>query len=131
MFQVTFPLRPCRIILKKQNKKYCLWWLTDTKWAFTLFNSSSSFFQCDNDGEIEYEFPCFNQVETLDGLWEKVDPRYTDGVYGGVRLQSPAPTQYILPPIYIRLQVCQTFFFMCTQFMSYICKLGWWRIRGR
>ncbi|KAK8380311.1 hypothetical protein O3P69_016726 [Scylla paramamosain] len=61
--------------------------------------------QCDNDGEIEYEFPCFNQVETLDGLWEKVDPRYTDGVYGGVRLRSPAPTQYILPPIYIRLQV--------------------------
>lgn len=62
--------------------------------------------QCDNDGEIEYEFPCFNQVETLDGLWEKVDPRYTDGVYGGVRLRSPAPTQYILPPIYVRLQVC-------------------------
>ncbi|XP_042240946.1 death-associated protein kinase 1-like isoform X4 [Homarus americanus] len=61
--------------------------------------------QCDNDGEIEYEFPCFNQVETLDGLWEKVDPRYTDGVYGGVRLRSPAPTQYILPPIYVRLQV--------------------------
>lgn len=61
--------------------------------------------QCDNDGEIEYEFPCFNQVETLDGLWEKGDPRYTNGVYGGVRLRSPAPTQYILPPIYIRMQV--------------------------
>ncbi|KAB7507730.1 Death-associated protein kinase dapk-1, partial [Armadillidium nasatum] len=61
--------------------------------------------QCDNEGEIEYEFPCFNKVETLDGLWDPTDPRYEDGVYAGVRLKSPAPTQHLLPPIYTRIQV--------------------------
>ncbi|XP_076061664.1 death-associated protein kinase 1-like isoform X2 [Oratosquilla oratoria] len=61
--------------------------------------------QCDNDGEIEYEFPCFNQIETLEGLWEQSDTRYTSGAYGGVRLRSPAPTQHLLPPLYTRIQV--------------------------
>lgn len=54
---------------------------------------------------MEYEFPCFNRVETLEGLWDGTDPRYVRGVYGGVRLRSPAPTQHILPPVYVRLQV--------------------------
>lgn len=91
---------------------YCLivLWINENNGiAHHIIPSLTLVLQCDNDGEIEYEFPCFNQVETLDGLWEKADPRYTDGVYGGVRLRSPAPTQYILPPIYIRLQVCHTF----------------------
>ncbi|KAG8222005.1 hypothetical protein J437_LFUL002766 [Ladona fulva] len=43
--------------------------------------------QCENDGEIEYEFPCYNLVETLDGLWDESDPRYLNSCYGGVQLR--------------------------------------------
>lgn len=61
--------------------------------------------QCDNDGDIEYEFPCFNFVETLPGLWEKHDSRYQDAVYGGVRIQTPKGTCHLLDSLFLRLQV--------------------------
>ena len=61
--------------------------------------------QCDNDGDIEYEFPSFNQVETLEGLWDKSDPRYKDGVYAGVRLKTPHQDMKLLAPVYTRVQV--------------------------
>ena len=44
-------------------------------------------------------------VETLDGLWDRSDERYDEGIYGGIRLKSPAPTPHLLPPIYTRIQV--------------------------
>ncbi|BES87718.1 Death-associated protein kinase [Nesidiocoris tenuis] len=61
--------------------------------------------KCENDGELEYEFPCFNLVERVEGLWESTDKRYSDGVYGGVRLKSPPGTTHMLHCIFPRLQV--------------------------
>ena len=47
--------------------------------------------QCDVDGDIEYEFPCYNYTEALEGLWSSEDARYTEGgVYGGVLLKTAA-----------------------------------------
>lgn len=59
--------------------------------------------QCENDGDIEYEFPCLNFVERLMGLWDKnsiVDP-----VYGGVRLQFPGDARGQLMHMFPRIQV--------------------------
>ncbi|XP_071450473.1 death-associated protein kinase 1-like isoform X2 [Hetaerina americana] len=61
--------------------------------------------QCENDGEIEYEFPCYNLVETLDGLWDETDPRYINSAYGGVRLRPPPNTSHLLNYIFPRIQV--------------------------
>ncbi|XP_067131292.1 death-associated protein kinase 1-like isoform X1 [Centruroides vittatus] len=61
--------------------------------------------QCDNDGDIEYEFPCFNMVETLEGLWDKNDARYTNGVYGGVHICCQPNVKHMLPCVFQRLQV--------------------------
>ncbi|XP_075209802.1 death-associated protein kinase 1-like [Lycorma delicatula] len=62
--------------------------------------------QCENDGEIEYEFPCYNLVETVEGLWDENDPRYTgDSCYGGVRLHTPPGTVHLLHSIFPCIQV--------------------------
>ncbi|XP_054286268.1 death-associated protein kinase 1-like [Macrosteles quadrilineatus] len=61
--------------------------------------------QCDVDGEPEYEFPCYNLVETLEGLWEEHDPRYKQAVYGGVRLHTPEGTMHLLHSVFPRIQV--------------------------
>lgn len=61
--------------------------------------------QCDNDGDVEYEFPCYNFVETLDGLWDKSDPRYTNGVYCGVHVLPFDDFPHILAAIFARIQV--------------------------
>ena len=61
--------------------------------------------QCDIDGDIEYEFPCLNFVETLQGLWEKDSRRYKDAVYGGVRLQCPRGVTNQLVHLLPRIQV--------------------------
>ncbi|XP_033608089.1 death-associated protein kinase dapk-1 isoform X3 [Cryptotermes secundus] len=63
--------------------------------------------QCDNDGELEFEFPCYNFVETLDGLWDASDPRYhdPDSCYGGVKLKSPRDTFHLIHSIFPRIQV--------------------------
>ncbi|XP_059474229.1 death-associated protein kinase 1-like isoform X2 [Neocloeon triangulifer] len=62
--------------------------------------------QCENDGEIEYEFPCLNFMETIDGLWDPADPRYVDGVYCGHRMKVPAGTSpYLLATLFPRIQV--------------------------
>lgn len=57
--------------------------------------------ECETDGEIEYEFPCFNFVETLDGLWVPSRSQYT--AYGGVRFYCHQ--KYLLPSLFPRLQV--------------------------
>ena len=57
---------------------------------------------CDMDGDIEYEFPCFNFVETLEGLWE---PESRQPVYGGVRLCAPAGSPSLLVHMFPRIQV--------------------------
>ena len=64
--------------------------------------------KCENDGEVEYEFPCLNFVERLHGLWEKDIKRYPNAVYGGVRIQCPraVPSQmsYLFPRIQTALR---------------------------
>ncbi|KAK6618330.1 hypothetical protein RUM44_002782 [Polyplax serrata] len=32
--------------------------------------------KCEYDEEVEYEFPCYNLVEKMDGLWNAEDERY-------------------------------------------------------
>jgi hypothetical protein len=63
--------------------------------------------QCENDDELEFEFPCYNFVETLDGLWDASDPRYHDpaSCYGGVKLKTPPDTFHLLHSIFPRVQV--------------------------
>ena len=61
--------------------------------------------QCDIDGDIEYEFPCFNFVETLSGLWERDDRRMHNAVYGGVRFECPSAMKKQLLHMFPRIQV--------------------------
>ncbi|CAH0563355.1 unnamed protein product [Brassicogethes aeneus] len=63
--------------------------------------------QCDIDGEIEYEFPIYNHMETLEGLWDFRDPRYSikDSKYGGVRLYTPPGTLHLFKSVFPHLQV--------------------------
>lgn len=61
--------------------------------------------QCEIDGDIEFEFPCLNFVETLQGLWEKDSRRYKDAVYGGVRIQCPRGVTNQLLHLFPRIQV--------------------------
>ena len=60
---------------------------------------------CDIDGEVEYEFPCFNFVETLNGLWEKNSLRYQGAVYGGLRIGTQRGVENQLMPLFPRIQV--------------------------
>lgn len=62
--------------------------------------------QCDNEGEIEYEFPCLNFIETLNGLWQKDSKRFGSAVYGGVRIQTDPDLGGQLKHIFARIQVC-------------------------
>ena len=61
--------------------------------------------QCDLDGDVEFEFPCLNFVETLAGLWEKDSRRYQNYVYGGMRLQYPHAVTNQLLYLFPRIQV--------------------------
>ena len=61
--------------------------------------------QCDVDGDIEFEFPCLNFVETLLGLWENDSRRYQSYVYGGVRLQYPHGITNQLLYLFPRIQI--------------------------
>lgn len=61
--------------------------------------------QCDNDGEIEYEFPCLNFVETLNGLWQKDPKRFATGVYGGVQIRTDSEYGGQLKHLFARIQV--------------------------
>ena len=61
--------------------------------------------QCDNDGEIEYEFPCLNFIETLNGLWQRDTKRFGDAVYGGVRIQTDPELGQQLKYLFPRVQV--------------------------
>lgn len=60
--------------------------------------------KCENDGEIEYEFPCLNFVERLHGLWEKDIKRYPNAVYGGIRIQCPRAVPSQMTYLFPRLQ---------------------------
>lgn len=59
----------------------------------------------DLDGEIEYEFPCLNFVETLNGLWQRDTKRFGNGVYGGVKIQTSPFYVEQLVHLFPRVQV--------------------------
>lgn len=46
--------------------------------------------QCQSDGVIEYEFPCYNFLETpnMAEMWKRDEPGFEDAVYGGVLLKT-------------------------------------------
>ncbi|RZF45516.1 hypothetical protein LSTR_LSTR005718 [Laodelphax striatellus] len=60
--------------------------------------------QCEVDGEIEFEFPCYNLVETDEMLWEE-GVLGEGACYGGVRLHSPPGTLHLLHSIFTCVQV--------------------------
>lgn len=61
---------------------------------------------CENDGELEYEFPCYNMVETIEGLWDSQDLRYRDHAsYIGLRLKTSPGTTHLLHAVFPRIQV--------------------------
>ncbi|XP_031354372.1 death-associated protein kinase 1-like isoform X2 [Photinus pyralis] len=63
--------------------------------------------QCEVDGETEYEFPIYNQTETLPGLWDSGDPRYrtTGACYGGVRLYASSNCHHLFTSIFPHIQI--------------------------
>lgn len=74
---------------------------------FQILKKNYVVFQCDIEGEIEYEFPLYNQTETLEGLWDQTDSRYSsdNSVHGGIRLYSAPGTYHLFKPIFYNVQV--------------------------
>ncbi|XP_050311548.1 death-associated protein kinase 1-like [Anthonomus grandis grandis] len=62
---------------------------------------------CDVDGETEYEFPVYIQTETLAGLWDATDKRYStvDAMYGGLRLYTSSGMVHLFKAIFPHIQV--------------------------
>lgn len=73
--------------------------------VLNILDSLETCTQCDIDGEVEYEFPCLNFVETLHGLWEKDISRYSNAVYSGVRIQCRRAVTNQLVHVFPRVQV--------------------------
>ncbi|XP_037081555.1 death-associated protein kinase dapk-1-like [Pollicipes pollicipes] len=61
--------------------------------------------QCDNDGDIEYEFSCYNRVAAVDGVWDVPPSVGTKLCYGGVLLRRPPAAGQLTAPLLPRLQV--------------------------
>ncbi|ELT88672.1 hypothetical protein CAPTEDRAFT_228788 [Capitella teleta] len=77
---------------------------SDVKDLLCLLEALELCTRCDVEGEVEYEFPCLNFIETLHGLWERDDTRLPQGLYGGVRLQCPAGVINQLVHLFPRIQ---------------------------
>ena len=56
------------------------------------------------DGEVEVEFPCFNQLQPEQDTWAP-NPSYTGGHFGGVVLQTSASAAHILEVMFTRVQI--------------------------
>ena len=76
----------------------------ETVQVLPLFEALEICTPCDVDGDVEYEFPCFNFIETLHGLWDRDEKRIPNAVYGGVRLQCPRGMSNQLIHLFPRLQ---------------------------
>ena len=61
--------------------------------------------QCETESDTEYEFPCYNLLDRLDGLWDPADSRYLDGQYAGVVLRTGPDAEYLLAVMFPRIQV--------------------------
>lgn len=64
--------------------------------------------QCDYEGDIAYEFPCFTLKEPPEDVWVKKSITYNDAVYCGLRIkcENHVPSGQILLCIFSRLQIC-------------------------
>nr|XP_022900438.1 death-associated protein kinase 1-like isoform X1 [Onthophagus taurus] len=72
-----------------------------------LLRSLELCIECDVDGDVEYEFPIYNHIETLSGLWDPGDPRYrtTGACYGGLRLYTPPETCHLFSSMFPYIQI--------------------------
>uniref|UniRef100_A0A0A9YKM0 Death-associated protein kinase 1 n=1 Tax=Lygus hesperus TaxID=30085 RepID=A0A0A9YKM0_LYGHE len=107
-FQVAFPEADAMAMLEVlEALQLCIQWPGSPYLSRPVSTESGDLWEleCENDGELEYEFPCYNFVERIEGLWESTDKRYSEGVYGGVRLKSPPGTTHMLHCIFPRLQI--------------------------
>ncbi|KAK9888307.1 hypothetical protein WA026_000568 [Henosepilachna vigintioctopunctata] len=79
----------------------------DALGALSLLEDLSLCIRCDLEEEVEYEFPIYNRIETLEGLWDSDDPRYTgkSSHYGGVRLCTPPNTCHLLQSVFVFIQI--------------------------
>ncbi|XP_017770911.1 PREDICTED: death-associated protein kinase 1-like isoform X2 [Nicrophorus vespilloides] len=79
----------------------------DALGVLDLLRSMDLCVRCEFEGDVEYEFPIYNQTETLSGLWDSGDPRYrtTGACYGGARLQTPPDTCHLFSSIFTHVQV--------------------------
>lgn len=62
---------------------------------------------CEVDDDVEYEFPCLNFVETLNGLWQRDVKHFGNAVYGGIRIvsnESIAQLKHIFPRVQTHLR---------------------------
>ncbi|GAB6019977.1 Death-associated protein kinase 1 [Chamberlinius hualienensis] len=79
---------------------------TDALDLLQVFESLNLCTQCDNDGEIEYEFPCFNFLEVPSDCWlKKTSSTNNEIVYGGVKLCASKTSKFLLNGLFLRLQV--------------------------
>lgn len=59
-------------------------------------------FQCEVDGEVEYEFPVYNQQEMVEGLW---DPEDAPRSYGGLRIYAAPGLHHMFTSLFPYMQV--------------------------
>ncbi|KAK9739260.1 Ankyrin repeats (3 copies) [Popillia japonica] len=78
----------------------------DAAAVLELLKSLELCVECHIDGEIEYEFPVYNHIETLSGLWDSGDPRYrtTGACYGGIALHTPPRTCHLFSSVFPYIQ---------------------------
>jgi len=61
--------------------------------------------QCETESDTEYEFPCYNLLDRLDGLWDGEDARYMGGQYSGVVLKTGPHAEHLLSVMFPRIQI--------------------------
>ncbi|XP_030750996.1 death-associated protein kinase 1-like [Sitophilus oryzae] len=79
----------------------------DSRKVLGLLEALNLCVSCEIDGEVEYEFPIYNQIETIEGLWDCDDPRYIskNSVYGGLRFYTSSGILCMLKPIFSHVQI--------------------------
>ena len=91
---------------------FCLLDSSKSELKFKSRLSSSQFygfhcmflFQCNIAGEVECEFPCYNQLEAEEDTWAP-NPVYNGGHFGGVVLQTSLAASHILSVMFPRVQI--------------------------
>ncbi|KAK2175663.1 hypothetical protein NP493_714g01011 [Ridgeia piscesae] len=61
--------------------------------------------RCENDGDVEYEFPCLNFIERLHGLWDRDERTMPNFLYAGMQMRCPRNMETQLLHVFPKLQV--------------------------